>query len=553
MQSRTHAAPAAPSRIGARLAPLAAALLATPLFAQTVREDAALAPLAPTAAGEFGVAVDIDGERAVVGAHLDDTLAPDAGAVFVFERASDGSWSEVAKLLAGDAGDSDNFGQAVALHGDRILVGAWRDDEAGNDAGAAYVFERQTGGAWLEVAKFTPSSGVGAAQFGKAVALDGDHALVGAAFDSVGGAASGAADLYERQSGGGWSEVAKLEASDEGFGDRFGNAVAIDGDRALVGAVNESPMNLFGAGSAYLFERQSGGAWTEVTKIVAADAAVTDAFGFAVDLDGDRALVAARQDDDGVANSGSVYVLERQGDASWSQTAKLQATAPASGVEFGFCVRLDGDRAAVSAPLDSDGVAYLYERRPDGTWFDVAQPVATAAADGGTFGTGLALSDGRLAAGAPGVDTAGPSAGGAWIFETRALLHGAATISLASGGAQSLHLRAGPERAGELFVMLGSATGIAPGAVDPASGVLVPLVVDAYMLALISGGGAGVVGPFVGVLDADGGAEAAFGLPAGSSPALAGTVVHHAFLTIDLFGVGLATSASSPARVELVP
>lgn len=541
------------TRIGSCFAPLALTALASPLCAQIAREDAALIATNPSTLGEFGIAIDIDGERALVGAHLDDTSNLDAGAAFVFERQSDGNWIEVAKLLASDGDPSDNFGQAVALHGDHALIGAWRDDEKAVDAGAAYLFERQGDGSWLEVAKVLPSSGVGAAQFGKAVALDSGHALVGAAFDSVGGAASGAAYLYERQAGGGWPEVAKLEASDEGFGDRFGNALAIDGDRALIGAVNESPQNLFGAGSAYVFERQAGGGWTEVAKVVAPDAAVTDSFGYAVDLEGDRALIAARQDDDTVANSGSVYVMQRQGDGTWTQAAKLQATIPASGVEYGFCVRLDGVRAAVSAPLDGDGITYLYERRPDGTWFDVAQPVATPASNGGTFGTALGLSEGRLATGAPGVDRSGPSTGGAWIFETRALLHGAATVSVSSGGSRPLHLRAGPPFGGQLFVMLGSASGIAPGTTDPGSGLVVPLEFDPYLLALVTGAGAGIVGPFFGVLDADGGAEASFGLPAGTSPALAGTVLHHAFLTIDLLGSGLASSASNPARVELVP
>lgn len=546
--------------VGALALPARAApVLSQPVLSpsQIAREDVALSPADTSTLGEFGIAADVDGERALIGAHLDDAATADAGSAVVFERASDGSWSEAAVLIAGDADPNDNFGRAVALSGERALVGAWRDDEKAVDAGAAYLFERQTNGSWTQVAKFMPSSGIGAAQFGKAVDLDGDHAVVGAAFDSVGGAASGAAYVFERMPSGTWAEVAKLEASDEGFGDRFGSAVAIDAGRILIGAENASPVGAFGGGAGYVFERQSSGAWVESAKIVASDATSQDAFGYAVDIEGDRALVAARQDDEVLANSGSVYVLELKntgpGTEQWLETAKLLSSAPASGVEFGFAVRLDGARAAVAAPLDGDGAVDLYERRPDGTWFDVARAVATGASSGGTFGTSLGLDGGRLVTGGPGIDTAGVSVGAAFVFETASLLHGAPAISLASGGSQRLHLRAGPEHAGEFFLMLGSASGIAPGAVDPVTGIAVPLNVDAYLLALALGSGAGLISPFVGVLDADGSGESSFVLPPGQNPALAGTVIHHGFLTVDLFGSGVASSASNPARLALVP
>ncbi len=144
------------------------------------------------------------------------------------------SQCELDKLTASDDAAFDQFGRGVSLSGDRALVGAHRNDDAGTSSGSAYVFEKQ-GTVWVETAKLIASDAAMLDLFGSAVSLSGDTALVGAYQDGDAGAWSGSAYVFEKQ-GTVWVETAKLTASDAVADDWFGRSVSISGDRALEGA-----------------------------------------------------------------------------------------------------------------------------------------------------------------------------------------------------------------------------------------------------------------------------------------------------------------------------
>jgi hypothetical protein len=148
----------------------------------------------------------------------------------------------------------------VALSGDTALVGAYFDDDAGSDAGAAYVFVR-SGTSWSQQDKLIASDAAAADLFaGGLIALDGDTALIGAPFDDDAGSQSGSAYVFVR-SGTSWSQQEKLTASDAADGDGFGaTSVALSGDIALIGAYRDDDGGS-DAGSAYIFER-SGTSWS---------------------------------------------------------------------------------------------------------------------------------------------------------------------------------------------------------------------------------------------------------------------------------------------------
>ncbi len=101
--------------------------------------------------------------------------------------------------------------------------------------------------------KLTASDGAANDYFGFSVAISGDTALVGAVYDDDNGSESGSAYLYERQADGSWSETAKLTASDAASFDNFGISVAIDGDTALVGAYGDNDNGQY-TGSAYIYD-----------------------------------------------------------------------------------------------------------------------------------------------------------------------------------------------------------------------------------------------------------------------------------------------------------
>ncbi len=253
---------------------------------------------------QFGFSVSLSGDRALVGAIDGGDNGSESGSAYVFELIA-GNWSEMAKLTASDDASGDQFGYSVSLSGDRALVGAYLDDDNGSNSGSAYVFDL-SGGSWLETAKLTANDGENEDLFGSSVSLFGDRALVGAYLDGDNGFASGSAYVFDLTTGS-WSEVAKLTASDGAFGDQFGYSVSLSGDRVLVGAI-EGGDNGSESGSAYVFELIAGN-WSEMAKLTASDGAFGDQFGSSVSISGARTLVGAYKNDDRGSDSGSAYVF----------------------------------------------------------------------------------------------------------------------------------------------------------------------------------------------------------------------------------------------------
>ena len=201
----------------------------------------------------FGWSVSVSGDTLAVGGYGEDTGGSRAGAAYVFQRDEGGvdNWGEVKKLIASDAEAEVEFGRSVAISGNSAIVGA-------RSAEAAYIFERSKGGAdnWGEVKKLTASDAQAEDVFGRSVAIVGDTALVGSAGEDTAGFEAGAAYFFQRNLGGAdnWGEVKKFTASDAEAGDFFGSSVAISGDATVVGALSEGDGG-FHAGAAYVFEQ----------------------------------------------------------------------------------------------------------------------------------------------------------------------------------------------------------------------------------------------------------------------------------------------------------
>ncbi|HRI65111.1 MAG TPA: hypothetical protein PK156_12770 [Polyangium sp.] len=257
---------------------------------------------------EFGISIALSGDTALVGAMVDNYRQ---GAAYLFTR-SGGVWTEQQKLTASDGETDDEFGFSVALSGDTALVGAHQAGIGANIyQGSAYVFTR-SGGVWTEQQKLTASDGAEGDFLGRAVALSGDTALVGADYDQIGANdLQGSAYVFTR-SGGVWTEQQKLTASDGETDDLFGGSVALSGDTALVGAVYDDVGANIHQGSGYVFTR-SGGVWTAQQKLTASDGAEYDDFGVSVALDGNTALVGAHQNDIAANfefHEGAAYVFQ---------------------------------------------------------------------------------------------------------------------------------------------------------------------------------------------------------------------------------------------------
>jgi hypothetical protein len=323
------------------------------------------------AADEFGYSVAISGDTLVVGAYDEassstginsnsNTLAAGAGAAYVFAR--NGSvWSQQAYLKPGAVGTTqanDHFGNAVAVSGDTVVVGAFEEDssstgidsipnELAGGAGAAFVFVRNAG-AWSQQAYLKPAAvGTGQAgdHFGISVTASGDTVVVGAYQESSsttgvnstpndGAGSSGAAYVFTRTAGV-WNQQAYLKPAAVGttqVGDSFGYSVALSGDTLVVGAPGEdssttgidSTLNELSssAGAAYVF-RRSAGVWSQQSFLKPGAVGSTqlgDNFGWSVAVSGATVVVGAYLEDSSTlgvnsaaneasADSGTAYIF----------------------------------------------------------------------------------------------------------------------------------------------------------------------------------------------------------------------------------------------------
>jgi len=299
-----------------------------------------------------------------------------------------------AKLIAADAAAGDCLGSAVALDGAIALVGAPNDDNAGGaDAGAAYVFVI-VGETWVQEAKLTASDGAAGDKFGCAVAAQGDTAVVGAFGDA---AAMGAAYVFVRADGV-WTQQAKLIAPDGVAGDRFGTAVALDAGTAVIGAPYHNP-GLVRAGAAYVFVG-TGATWTQEAKLTSSDMGSSDYLGTSVAVSADTALIGAPYDSlPDISWAGSASVFVRSG-AVWTEQAKLIASNPGKLFSFGSSVAVGTDYAVIGSPgvNTSTGTAYLF-LRAGGTWTEQTWLLGSNS-DSGMFGNAVALRGDKVVVGA---------------------------------------------------------------------------------------------------------------------------------------------------------
>jgi hypothetical protein len=188
----------------------------------------------------FGYSVSISGDKAVIGAHMDDGRI---GSAYVFIRNVDGSWTQQAKLTASDGAVYDNFGYSVSVSGDTVVISAFGDDEG---KGSVYMFTR-SGTTWMEQAKLTASDGAAYDYFGYSVSVSGDKAIIGATGDD----GSGSAYMFTR-SGTTWTQQAKLTAFDGAIGDLFGYSVSVNDNKVVICAFGDDDRGT-DSGSAYVF------------------------------------------------------------------------------------------------------------------------------------------------------------------------------------------------------------------------------------------------------------------------------------------------------------
>lgn len=269
-------------------------------------------------ASAFGASAGICQGRVLVGAaesRFGDIAS--RASVSVFARGETG-WQRQARLVGEDTLDRDRFGHSLACSGDALLVGSPRADVDGApDRGAAYVF-RRTGDVWTQEAKLVASEGEALDLFGWSVALQGDTAVVGARADSAAGSTSAGAVHVFRRVGDAWQTQARLGAPEGQAGDQFGESVALSGITLLAGARLDGAPGTSEAGSAHAF-RWSGATWSWQGRLLPPVDAGSARFGTAVALDGETAIVGAPEVSiDQMEARGAAFVFEGSQPIFWN-------------------------------------------------------------------------------------------------------------------------------------------------------------------------------------------------------------------------------------------
>ncbi|MFT7669267.1 MAG: hypothetical protein ACI8X5_001967 [Planctomycetota bacterium] len=331
---------------------------------------------------------------------------------------------QIQHLVAGDPDALDVFGWGMDLSADRMAVGAIGADEACPtnpmcNSGAVYMYKRN-GDSWTFDGKIVNPAGALEDEFGHDLSISGDSVLVSAHKEG-----SGAAYIYTFD-GLSWIQEARLEGTGLLNNFHFGHSLTLRGDTAVVGAMRDEGQG-FETGSAFVFNK-IGGVWTETHKLEASDAAMGDRFGRSSAMEGDVIALASHLHDGIGADSGAVYVYERDDngtpgdilDDTWPEVAALTASDTEAGLLFGRSVAISGNVMIIGAENGGlngvmGGCAYIFFRSGNG-WVEVEKIAPDDAAAGDRFGISASINGDYALIGAVFDDDLGNNAGAVYVF-----------------------------------------------------------------------------------------------------------------------------------------
>jgi hypothetical protein len=289
---------------------------------------------------------------------------------------------ETQTLRISNPGHVDDLGFSLDVDGGYLISGAINvADSVGNDVGAAFVYRRDSNDNWIEEARLMPNDGKHNDAFGDVVGIDGQSAIVGVPSNDALGDSSGAAYIFANRNSGGWEQIIKLVPGDGARSDQFGNSVDLSGRVAVVGAFGHQDSPAPGVslpkGAVYVYEDNESSGWRFSSKLQANDAVYGDRFGYQVAIAGDT-LVATAPNVKSINSDwrGAAYIFRRSGN-HWSQVAKLSPHDPQGSGTFGSSVAISDGKVLVgalgSSTTDYYGGAYMFEESVEGVWAQTTQ------------------------------------------------------------------------------------------------------------------------------------------------------------------------------------
>jgi hypothetical protein len=388
-------------------------LAAAPIAAAQCNLDV-IAPFDIIAGDAYGVSCDIGPDLALVGAY---DAGLEAGAVYALHRIGD-VFELDHKLMAADADPFDQFGSAVALCADVAVIGAPLDEVNGFASGSAYVFEYLVDdNHWQQAAKLLAFDASPYDVYALATATNADFAFIGCPEDDDVDVGAGSVYVYARTED--WAFTQKLLALDAAAGDRFGESIDADGDTLVVGA---SHVNTDGvsAGAAYVFVRE-GDTWIQQARLVPPQPEFIQSFGISVSIDDDFIAIGAPHADAGAVDGGAVYAFRRIGD-EWVLESTVTPDDVAPDDFFGSCVSI-GDQELVvgsNAPdprTDLVGSAYVFARAPGGDWKQIDRLAPPVEHHASNFGWSVGVAGDTAIVGAPFGTGPSPNTGASFLVD----------------------------------------------------------------------------------------------------------------------------------------
>lgn len=307
--------------------------------------------------------ISIENDRVVIGAFRSEI-------VYIYKRNATGNWHQESKLEASDGTNFDFFGYSVSISGDRILVGAQSSDTKGLNSGAAYVYEQNENGDWLETDKLTASDGRPAHFFGASGAINENIAVVSA----IQGPRRGDVYVYEKDINGEWIEKDKLQPSGRSGSDELGGALSISGNSIIIGAKGDTEKGE-NSGKAYIFNKDENGEWFQEAELSPDDLESGYRFGKSVSISGNKAVVASL----GAELEDVAYVYTRNNNGIWQQETKL-TPSNISSVSFfnSSSISIRENKIIMAATVDSGELgklnsAFVYIQDENGIWTQESQ------------------------------------------------------------------------------------------------------------------------------------------------------------------------------------
>lgn len=336
----------------------------------------------------FGGAVAIAGDTVAIAAYQDDTGATNAGTVYLYHRTSPTPTVPVLTIPNPAPQSQDQFGNAIAISGNLLVVGAAKNDNgAVADTGSAYVFNLTGSNPAVPVAILDNPAPTAGDQFGVSVAISGTRVAVGAPGNDVNSADNaGSVYVYDISSGTPSVPVAVIDNPAPAADDAFGHSVGISGLRVISGA----PYSDLGArdgGRAYVFDLASSTPTLPAMILNNPDPNPEDYHGIAVAISGTRVVIGASDADFGALDSGRAYVHELASSTATLPAATLDCLDHRAGDAFGYVVAIDGTNVVVAAPLADGntfdrGAVHIFDPDPPLARLQVEQPPGTGLLSG---------------------------------------------------------------------------------------------------------------------------------------------------------------------------